>query len=428
MRGRDNQVFKLNTSTMEMANSYVLTKRMKVALISLILCIFIPSYNYILNEILQLDLGRGSISGISYLLLAIIGLFSYTFVLRVNRKLMTLMCLVLAGMFVSYLIYPEIRDAFIDKDYNPLTSSLLYLPLIAFPMMVLTNYLRNHLILLFEYVRIPSLTLIILSFFDYYWTVILNGHYFDVNYMSFSYFMLPATCLSFAYGLMRGKILDIIAAVAGLLVILVVGSRGCFVCGVIFIVMASINRYSLSLDKMLRIFVVFVTVVIALSYTFTSFSDNVQSFMYEHGASSRTLMKISEGTFEESGSRDDIYKLMRDAIADNPIGYGLMGDRYILSQHNNKGYCHSVFYEFLVDYGVILGPILLLYLIGSLFIKFKKYIKLDIYYILAFFVVTGFVKLFFSGSYLGEAYFWGMIGILMNNNKILSKVSNENQN
>ena len=145
MRGQENQVFKLNTSTMEMTNSYVLTKRMKVALISLILCIFIPSYNYFLNEILQLDLGMGSISTFSYILLAMIGLYSYTYLPKVRSPLFVIMVIVFVALFISYMIYPEIKDAFISKDYNPLTSILLYIPLMGYPMMVYTNYINKNL-------------------------------------------------------------------------------------------------------------------------------------------------------------------------------------------------------------------------------------------------------------------------------------------
>lgn len=408
---------------MEFSNK-IITKQEKYALISLTLCIFIPSYNYYINEIFMLNLGRGSISAVSYLFLAIVGLYSYKYLSHICVKLVALMGLVLAGMFVSYIIYPGIREAFIAKDYNPLTSALLSLPLISFPMMIFTNYLKNHLTILFDYVRDPSLSLITLAIIDYYWTVIVNGHYFDVQYMSFSYFMLPACCLSFGYGLARKKIIDISVAMAGLLVILVVGSRGCFVCGVIFIVMACVKRYALSLGKMFGLFSVLVVLFMALPYVFTSFSDNVQTYMDDHGATSRTLMMINDGTFEESNSRGNIYKIMTDAISVNPFGYGLMGDRYILSQHGNQGYCHSIVYEFLIDYGLFVGPFLLLLLVASLFIKLKKVIKIDFYYILALFAITGFVKLFFSGSYLVESYFWGLLGILFSNKKV-AMISNE---
>lgn len=397
---------------MELIENSRLTKRTKIALVSLILCIFIPSYNYVLNEILQYDLGLGSISALSYIILAIVGLYSYTFLSKVNRTLFFLMGVVLIALFVSYLLYPEIKDAFISNDYNPLTSILLFIPLMGFPMMVYTNYLNKHLYYIVDYIRYPSLLLIILSILDYYWTVLVNGHYFEVNYMSFSYFMLPGVCLSFYYGISKGKILDSIISIIGLIVIFVTGSRGCFLCGVAFLALACFKRYSLSVGKMFLFLLSIIAVIIVISYFLPSFSDSVMTYMDEHGATSRTLLKMSDGSIEESDSRNSIYKLMSKAVEERPFGYGPMGDRYILHQHGNQGYAHSIIYEFLVDYGIILGPSLLLILAASLCLKLKYFFKHDIYYIFAAFFALGLIKLFFSGSYLSEPFFWGLIGML----------------
>ncbi len=388
------------------------TKREKYALISLILCIFIPSYNYYINDIIQLNLGMGSVSALFYLFLAAVGLYSYTFLSRINKKLLVIMFLVMLALFTSYLVYPEIKDAFISKDYNPLTSILLFIPLMGFPMMVYTNYLNRNIYYIVDYIRYPSLLLIILSIIDYYWTVFVNDHFFEINYMSFSYFMLPGVCCSFYYGVTKGKILDIILSIIGLIVILVTGSRWCFLCGVVFLALTSFQRYTISAGKVLLYFLSIVAIFLILSHFFASFSDSVMSYMDEHGASSRTLLKISDGSFEESSSREAIYSLMLEAIDIQPFGYGLMGDRFILHQHGNQGYAHSIIYEFLIDYGIILGSVFLVILVVSLFLKFKQFFKSDILYIYAAFFVLGFVKLFVSGSYLGETYFWGLIGML----------------
>lgn len=412
MRGRNNQVFKLNTSTMEMANSYVLTKRMKVALISLILCIFIPSYNYILNEILQFDLGMGSISNLSYIMLAIVGLYAYTYLSKISKGLVVLMALLLMALFISYLLYPDIKEAFISDDYNPLTSILLYVPLMGFPMMIYTNYLNKNIYIISEYIRFPSLALIALAIIDYYWTVLVNGHFFDVNYMSFSYAMLPGVCFSFYYGISKGKILDIIISIVGLIVILVVGSRGCFLCGVSFLAIACYKKYTVSFGKVLLSISLLTVSIIILAHFLPSFSDSVMTYMDEHGASSRTLLKISDGTIEESSTRDAIHKIMLTAVNEQPLGYGPMGDRYILNKHGNQGYAHSIIYEFLVDYGIILGPILLLVLLISILYKLKYFYKSDVFYCMAAFLAMGIIKLFVSGSYLEEPFFWGLVGLL----------------
>lgn len=396
---------------MELANSTVLTKRMKVAIVSLILCIFIPSYNYILNEILQFDLGMGSISPLSYIILAIVGLYSYAYLTKTSKGLIVIMAIVLTALFISYLRYPEIQDAFISKDYNPLTSILLYVPLMGFPMMIYSNYLNKNIYIISEYIRIPSLLLIALAIIDYYWTVLVNGHFFDVNYMSFSYAMLPGVCFSFYYGISKGKIIDTIFSIVGLIVILVVGSRGCFLCGVFFLTIASIKQFSISFGKLV-IFITSLIVLIIIAHFLPSLSDNVMTYMDEHGASSRTLLKISDGSIEESDTRDAIYTIMLTAVDEQPIGYGPMGDRYILNKHGNQGYAHSIIYEFLVDYGIILGPILLFVLFVSILFKLKYYFKSEVYYYFTAFLAMGLIKLFVSGSYLEESFFWAVLGLL----------------
>lgn len=390
----------------------MLSRRMKVALVSLVLCIFIPSYNYFLNEILQYDLGMGSISALSYILLAIVGLYSYTYLPKVRKPLLVIMFIIILALFISYLRYPEIKEFFINKDYNPLTSILLFVPFIGFPMMLYTNYLSKNLHYIVDYIRYPSLSLIILSILDYYWTVLVNGHFFDVNYMSFSYYMLPGVCLSFYYGISKGRVLDWVVAIIGLIVIFITGSRGCFLCGVSFLALACFKRYPLSVGKTLLFLFSIIAFFLFVSHFFPSFSDGVMSYMDEHGASSRTLMKLSDGTIEESDSRNSIYRIMLKAIDEQPLGYGPMGDRYILYRHDNQGYAHSIIYEFLVDYGVIIGPVLLIALVSSIFIRLKQHFKQDMYYLYALFLATGFIKLFFSGSYLEESFFWGLIGLL----------------
>lgn len=397
---------------MELVSRCWITKRMKVALVFLVLCIFIPSYNYYVNDIIQYNLGMGSVSALSYMILAIIGLYAYSYITKINKWLTVLMVVIVIYLIISYLVYPEIKEAFISKDYNPLTSVLLFIPLMGFPMMVYTNYLNKKIYYIVELCRIPSLGLIVLAIIDYYWTVLVNGHYFDVNYMAFSYYMLPAVCFSFCYGIQKRNLIDIIGSVIGLMVIFVVGSRGCFLCGIIFFAIVSIKRYSFSVGKILIYLVSIVVMFFLASYFLPSFSDKVMFYMEEHGASSRTLLKISDGTLDESDSRISIYKIMLKSIEEQPLGYGPMGDRYILNQHGNQGYAHSIIYEFLVDYGIFIGPVLLIVFTVSLFMKYKFYYKNDVYYVYAVFMTIGVIKLFFTSSYLGEPFFWGLVGML----------------
>ncbi len=388
---------------------------MKVALVFFLLCFFLPSYNYYLNHILQYDLGMESISAFSYITLAIVGIYAYTYLLKINSKLIALMAIVFVALFISYLRYPEIKEAFISEDYNPLTSILLFVPLMGFPMMIYSNYLGKSIIHYDNYIRFPSVVLIILAIIDYYWTVLVNGHYFEVNYMSFSYYMLPAVCFSFYYGISKGKIIDSIISFVGLIFIFVTGARGSFLCGVIFFAMSSLKRYSISIGKFLVYSISIIALFLAVFYFLPSFSEKVMSYMDGYGATSRTLIKISEGTLDESDTRNALYNIMSDAIRKHPLGYGPMGDRYILYRHDNQGYAHSIIYEFLIDYGVFLGPVLLVVLLLSVFFRLKIHFKQDMFYVYALFLAIGLIKLFFSESYLEELYFWGLVGLLFTN-------------
>ena len=400
---------------MEIINKASLSKRVRIALCFIVMCIFIPSYNYYINEIVQIDLGMPSLSPLFYFLLIIIGLYSFTYLPRVNSKLLLLIVAVLSGLLISYVLYPGIGRYILSQDFNPLTSVLLFLSLMGFPLMIYTNYLSKHLYTLIDLARYPSLLLIVIAIIDYYWTVLINGNYFSVNYMSFSYYMLPAVCLSFIYGIRYRKILDISIAAMGLIVILIVGSRGCFVCGLIFLVIISIKKYTQSIGRFIIFLIALLFVILVIFLVFDSFSENVSTYMDNHGATSRTLLLMEKGTVGESDTREAIYKWMLDAVEEQPWGFGLMGDRYIVSQHGTQGYAHSLFYEFLVDYGLFFGPLLLLLLSAKLFFKFKSDFQKDDYYVLAAFLTLGYIKLFFSGSYLGEPFFWGLIGIVINN-------------
>lgn len=401
---------------MELTKSFFTSKRERFALYALILCVFIPSYNYFINELLQSNLGMESVSAYFYLVLALIGAFSYTYLRKVAPKLFVIIILISLGLIISYFLYPEIGDVFWSQDFNPLTSAFLYLPFIAFPMMIYSNYLSQNIQVLIDHIRIPSIALILLAVFDYYWTVIIHGNYFAINYMSFSYSMLPAVCFSFAYGLNNRKALDVIIALLGLIVVLIIGSRGCFLCGFLFCAIASIKHYTLSSTGRLLAFLgIALALFISVPLFFPTFTEKVMSYLDQHGATSRTLQKMVDGTVSESDDRTAIYVLMTDAIEDKPLGYGLMGDRFILAKNGNQGYAHSIIYEFLVDYGIVLGPLLILILFYTILHKHIKSFKQNDYYVLAAFTALGFIKLFFSGSYLAEPFFWALIGLLIKN-------------
>ena len=397
-----------------MKQAIALTQKETIALYCLIALLTIPPVNALLNDILQLGLNRGSISPISYGFMGVVGLYSYRYLRNIRPVLIVMMIITILLSLLSYLLYPNIREVFITDDFNPLTSALIFLPLYAFPTLICSYYCTPFIEIFLQKIRWISLAWIALGIFDYVF-VVLNGHYFEVNYMTFSYNLLPAVCFSGAIGFKEKKIVDIIASFSGLLFILIGGSRGCFGCGVFFYCLLFFKLYGINIKKLV-LFALLLLVVISLIFHFSStFIDSVSDILEEHGATSRTLLKITEGTVGESDSRAGIYIVMRNAIWNNPIGYGLFGDRYIMKCNGyGIGYAHSIIWESLVDFGPFLGSIFLVAFFLKLYKSIKKTMALPCYEVLIAFVSLGVIKLFMSGSFLEEFFFFATVGLIFN--------------
>ena len=218
-----------------MKDNINISKSDKYALIGLMTLLFAPPINLLVNDIIQLRFGYGSISSIVYASIALAGLFSYRYIKHVGGNAKKYMVLVYLLSLISFIVYPQISDVFIKEDFNPLTSALLFFLLYAFPTLIYSYYCAPFIESMLHYGWIYLLWIII-GFMDYF-LVVMGGHYFEVNYMSFSYSLLPAICFAGAIGFQDKRPLYIFACISGLVLILVGGSRGCFLCGVCFFIL-----------------------------------------------------------------------------------------------------------------------------------------------------------------------------------------------
>ncbi len=103
------------------------------------------------------------------------------------------------------------------------------------------------------------------------------------------------------------------------------------------------------------------------------------------------------------------------------LGKGLYGDRIVSDM-----YAHNILIELLVQYGFILGfliIIIIIYIIGNGVFSINKRINnLSI-----IFISSGFLKLFITGSYLNqEPCFYILLGLGMNAIFERMKCKNEN--
>ena len=121
--------------------------------------------------------------------------------------------------------------------------------------------------------------------------------------------------------------------------------------------------------------------------------------------------------FSDSG-RGDILDFAKNIIKERPWGSGFGSTRYILGVFGYKygNYPHNIFYEFWCDYGVIVGTILLIVLIISMFKTFRRKDvneSATALFEICFFS-TGFLILIFSSSYIFSPLFFAMLAIMQN--------------
>lgn len=219
--------------------------------------------------------------------------------------------------------------------------------------------------------------------------------------MSFSYACLFPMLMLYS----RKKLIPIVISTFLFLVVLAIGSRGAAFFYIIYVVIDLLtNRKGNNYFPAL----LFIAFIVSWSY--------LGDYYHSLGISSRT-MALAENDISHSGGRENIASYVFDQLMQSPVeGLGLFGDRYYL----NGGYCHNIFLEILLDFGIILGSIILVTLFVSIVLVYLSSSKEDrkriIMYYMAFVA-----PLMFSESYLISNSFFIFIGLLfiIHNNNVV---------
>ena len=381
---------------------------------SIIICAITigPSINYFLNEIIQFVLGGRSISSFIYIVLAIMGIMAYPLLFKKPRNSRVEVTIIFTSivLLLSALIHPSLWKLIISDDFNPLKSVGLFLFFFGFPLMILCGKHKEWDLLL-RYLFYFSIIDIVLAALVYFYVMIPVGTD-AVSYMSFSYSQLFPGAVCAVYGYRNKRIIPIIISLFSLLLIFLGGARGSLGCMLLLYALLFLNKFSLK--KVGILLIVTIVVLYVGPRLLGGFLSSSQRLVDDMGGFSRTLYLISEGDFLVSKGRDNINVIIEEAISNNPIGYGLLGDRYVLSQHGNTGYAHNIVLEFLCDFGWIIGFALLVALFIMIIRVLLKQKKSPLFYCYIAMLPAGFIMLFMSGSFLEEFVFWALLGVLYN--------------
>lgn len=391
----------------------------------LTMLLIVPQLNYYLNGVGQQLFGWKSISMYFYLPLLLCTFKAYSLLPSLSNSIIrniTFITLVLSG--IAYVIYPEIRTALIVSDYNPAYSQLLQLVLFGLPALLLVAENKRWDLVL-KYSAYASIVMIPLSFLTYYASA-KTIELVHIDYMPISYNVLTAVCICNTYGILKKNPLLVIESFVGFLFILVVGARGALLCAILYYVIFYYRHFKNN-GKNNRI--VILILLLCLFGLFYVVMEKVTNSITSGSLYSRNLSFMSGTDFFTMDDRAEIQDAIKSAIEEFPLGYGLFGDRYAMVKGGlPPSYSHNILIEIVCDFGVILGPLMILYLLMRIFKVLRKKNSIPELEVFICVLPIGFFKLFMSDSFIMDVGFWIILGIILGNRLLYNNSEYEYSN
>lgn len=372
-----------------------------------------PQINYYLANILDMY-DMPTVTPVVYLLAAILAILSYGKTLKTRRGILftwILVLLIIASAFVNN----QTTEYMIDSSI--VQSSILLLLFLYFPVFLLLQQ-KIDFKLLMKYLWKGSLVTLCFAIGAFLKLVSFrNNRTFD--YMTFAYMLLSPTMICFIQGWQKKRVL-LVLPVAASFILFVIGCRGAAVALAFFLLACFLDLYSRGGKTAQHPFrkIILVIGVVFIGLNLNSIMEIIVIELNTFGFSSRTLetLLLGKGLFIKSEGRQSIWKQAIDSIG--ILGKGLFGDRtVILDEYHNPVYPHNFILEVLVDFGIVIGSILVLaFLILVIKAVFKYYKSNDLQTHQMTFAMLSIllIKHMVSASFLTSFDFWFYIGLAMN--------------
>lgn len=256
-----------------------------------------------------------------------------------------------------------------------LRESMLWTLVWWLPMGLIIYSIRNKEILYRTLLKWSYLlsAVTLLSLISYFRAITLQNLSRGNYNMSFSYLLLFPLLIHLNEVFEKMSAKNLIWLVIELTAILLYGTRAALMCMAVFMVF-KIVAGGLSTQK--KIFVVVFSAVLVISFFLGA--GTLYEDLEKSGYTSRTLEMFTSGTVSSSAGRDELRGYAIDLIKERPLfGYGLGGDFAVLYEkaygisvmHGNYSSLtpHNGILQMMMNFGVLIGLILSLWLIITLF-------------------------------------------------------------
>ncbi len=339
-----------------------------------------------------------------------------------KTKVWPIYVFVFATILVTALSHPEYAGWFRHKEYGlnlkifPFSSGIWMLFFVG----LFTD--KRKLLNSIMFCAKPLFLYYLLLFYRFlkrgYWiTIDYLGNEIQNTYNLDWGYNVAFCCIVFLYIYWNSKkLLYLAASLFGMFVIIVGGSRGAFIEIAVAIALIFVQDWRKTKDITKRIgvlFVIFVASLVLICIGFEKIQTIIIRLVENVNISGRIIEMLLSGKLVSNSGRNRIWKMAIDIIEDNKIfGAGFYGDRYVIGPSFYWGYCHNIFLEIWIDYGIFLGSVFILILVKSILRMYLKN-KDEEWAMLLIILFSTSVKLYLSDSFWYYKYFWGLLGCIM---------------
>lgn len=379
-----------------------------------IACLFLaPQINYYLANLMDMY-GLGTVTPFVYLVAYILGIMSYGRTLQTARGLLYTLTFVMS-LIVSALGNSQVTSYMFNANY--IQSSVVVLGFIYFPMFLLL-LTRINFSQLMKYLWKGSQIVLVLAITVFSCLLFLKNSR-TIDYMSFAYMTLSPVMICFIEGWEKNRV-SLVLPIFASFILFVIGCRGAVVAIAVFLLLCFLKFYFMDGKQVrhLPLKILLLVCVLFVGVNMNAILKQLVELLNVFGFSSRTVEKLllGNGLFIQSEGRMSIWRQALENIG--VFGKGLFGDRTVLlDEYHNPIYPHNLILELMVDFGMILGPILVLaffvIIVRAVMTSIKSGDPQKIQMAFAMLAVL-LVKHMVSASFLTSLDFWFYIGLALN--------------
>ena len=216
--------------------------------------------------------------------------------------------------------------------------------------------------------------------------------------MTFAYTALPSILVGTYYGFTRKKWALFTVSLAASLTVVFGGCRGALLSLLLFFALFLLLGIKKNITRIL--------VLLFLGFVLLNINpllNSGNSLLGSYGYESRIFIHAGSNTFIESEGRNEVYDKAISII--DYIGHGVYSDRVLLQNVRDSTYCHNWVLEVLVDFGWVLGGLIILAILLYLYRLVRHKPQGDIHYsfMLIFTLTMLLTKYMLSSSYLDSS-------------------------